>query len=556
MGPSGAAIPPHASAPRADRLALRQRAEALWQVRTVQAAQAAPGAPALTAEATDRLLHELQVHQIELEMQNDELQRTQQDLATARDRYFALYDLAPVGYLTLDERGGVVHANLAAATLLERTRAVLMRLPISSLIHPADQDVYYLNRRQLLQTGQVAQWEMRLRTPTDDTRWVQVAASLAPVAEGAAPWLLLVLSDISARRQVEGALRRSEARFRRIMESDLMGLIFWGGAGHITQANDAFLRMVGHSRAELQAGRLNWAAMTPPEFREADAAALIELTLRGSCRPFEKEILRRDGTRLPVLIGSASFTEQPGEGVAFVLDISERRRADAAVQRLLHDKDALLKEVHHRVNNNLQVISSLLRLETGRSGLPAVQQVLRAMQARILSMALLHETLYRSGSFSVVDLGHYLQQLATQAFQASAADTGAVRLQLDLASAQVALDQAIPCGLLVNELIANSLQHAFPEGRAGTLRVALQSVDAGSRLRLCVSDDGVGLPADFETRRAQSLGLQLVADLARQLDGSLRYGAEHGSAVELIFTPKPAQPAADLARPTPQETAP
>ena len=553
MGPTDAADPNLASAPCADRMALRQRAEALWQVR---AAQTVPAEPAASAEAARRLLRELQVHQIELEMQSDELQRTQRDLAAARDRYFALYDLAPVGYLTLNERGGVAHANLAAATLLARPRAGLIGLAIGSLIHPADQDAYYLNRRQLLKTGQVAQWEMRLRTPNDDTRWVQVAASLAPVAEGAAPWLLLVLSDISARRQVEGALRRSEARFRRIMESDLIGLIFWDGGGRILQANDAFLRMVGYSRTELQAGKLNWAAMTPPEYRELDAAALIEVTLRGSCRPYEKEYLRRDGTRLPILIGGASFTEQPGEGVAFVLDISERRRADAAVQRLLHDKDALLKEVHHRVNNNLQVISSLLRLETGRSGLPAVQLVLRAMQARVLSMALLHETLVRSDSIAAVDLGRYLRQLATQAFQASAVDAGAVRLQLDLASAQVGMDQAIPCGLLVNELIANGLQHAFPDGLAGTLRVELQSVDDGRRLRLCVSDDGVGLPADLDTRDSQSLGLPLVADLAQQLDASLRFGAGHGTAVELIFTPKPAQPAADSDRPTPQETAP
>ena len=510
-------------------LALRVRAEALWQGRAEQAAaqataQAATPAQTPTADATQRLLHELQVHQIELEMQNDELRRTQHQLAGSRGHFFALYDLAPVGYLTLTSAGTVAQANLAAATLLALPRAALVGQPVSSLILPADQDAYYLNRKQLLKTGQVAPWALRLRRADGEPVWVQMAASLAPGvdgADGAAAGLLLVLTDISARLQAEDALRRSEARFRRIMESDLLGLIFWAGDGRIAQANDAFLRMVGHSRAELQAGRLDWAAMTPPEYLALDDAALAEVALHGSCRPYEKAYLRRDGTLLPVLIGYASFTEQPGEGVAFVLDISERRRADAAVQRLLIDKDVLLKEVHHRVKNNLQIIHSLLRLEAGRAGLPAqVHPVLQALQGRIQTMATLHDSLHRSGKLARVDLGAYLERLATQAWRALAVAPGAVDLQLELPHVQVSLAQAASCGLLVNELVCNSLKHGFPAGRGGVLRVLLQQ-HGNEQVSVSVSDTGLGLPADFAARRASSLGLQLVADLAEQLGGVL-----------------------------------
>ena len=548
-------------------LALRARAEALWQARTEQAAaeaaaQAAaqataqagtpaaaqPAAPAQppSADATQRLLHDLQVHQIELEMQNDELRRTQLQLEGSRAHFFALYDLAPVGYLTLTEGGTVAQANLAAATLLALPRAALVGQPVSSLIFAADQDAYYLNRKQLLKTGQVAPWALRLRRADGQPVWVQMAASLAPGADGghgghggdraagAATGLLLVLTDISARLQAEDALRRSEARFRRIMESDLLGLIFWAGDGRIAQANDAFLRMVGHSRAELQAGQLDWAAMTPPEYRALDEAALAEVALHGSCRPYEKEYLRRDGTRLPILIGSASFAEQPGEGVAFVLDISERRCADAAVQRLLLDKDALLKEVHHRVKNNLQIIHSLLRLEHQRQALPAVRQVLQAMQGRIQAMATLHDTLHHSGHVAALDLGAYLERLATQAWRALASGRGHVQLQLDLASVAVSLEQAVPCGLLVNELVSNSLQHGFADGRSGELRVWLQRLDGGT-LQLGVSDSGAGLPADFAARRSAGLGLQLVADLAGQIGGQLEIGPGPAAAFSLCF---------------------
>ena len=544
------AIPATDASQDPDARALRARAEALWHTRAEQAAaestaQATAPTQPPSADATQRLLHELQVHQIELEMQNDELRRTQHELAGSRAHFFALYDLAPVGYLTLTEGGTVAQANLAAATLLALPRAALVGQPVSSLIFAADQDAYYLNRKQLLKTGQVAPWALRLRRADGEPVWVQMAASLAPGAEGAPAGLLLVLTDISARLQAEDALRRSEARFRRMMESDLLGLIFWAGDGRIAQANDAFLRMVGHSRAELQAGQLDWAAMTPPEYRALDEAALVEVALRGSCRPYEKEYLRRDGTRLPILIGGASFAEQPGEGVAFVLDISERRRADAAVQRLLLDKDALLKEVHHRVKNNLQVIHSLLRLEHQRQALPAVRQVLQAMQGRIQAMATLHDTLYRAGNFSALDLGAHIRRLATQAWRALASGPGEVQLELDLASVPVSLEQAVPCGLLVNELVSNSLKHGFADGRSGELRVWLRRLD-DSTLELGVSDNGAGLPADFAARRSAGLGLQLVADLAQQIGGPLEIGPGPEAAFSLCFA-TPATPLAAAA---------
>lgn len=207
----------------------------------------------------------------------------------------------------------------------------------------------------------------------------------------------------------------------------------------------------------------------------------------------------------------------------FITDITERKKLDQALQTSLQEKVALLNEVHHRVKNNLQVISSLLRLEAGRSSHADTRAVLQDMQGRIRAMALLHETLYRAGIFASVDLASYLKQLATQAFRAQS--SGAVRLSLLLNPVQVSMDQATPCGLLVNELISNALKHAFPAGQGGDVQVALQAepnpVGDAPQWCLRVSDNGVGLPADFEARRTQSLGMQLASDLARQLGGTL-----------------------------------
>jgi two-component sensor histidine kinase len=236
-------------------------------------------------------------------------------------------------------------------------------------------------------------------------------------------------------------------------------------------------------------------------------------------------------------------------GIGILRSNEQRLKADQALVTSLAEKEALLKEVHHRVKNNMQVIVSLLRLESQRMNVPAVKVVLGDLQNRILAMALLHEALYKSNNFSRVDLSTYLRQLSTQLGRA-VGRSEAIRFELDLAPAVIDLDQAVPCGLILNELISNSLKHAFPGGRAGTIRVVLES-EAQGVLRLRVSDNGIGLPPDLDTKKGRSLGLQLVSDLARQLGG--KFEINPGPAFLVTFTPTFA---AHSAVPTPQTESP
>ena len=223
-------------------------------------------------------------------------------------------------------------------------------------------------------------------------------------------------------------------------------------------------------------------------------------------------------------------------GIGTIRARAVKDRAEEALVASLREKEALLKEVHHRVKNNLQVIASLLRLEGRRIDHSITRSVLDQMQGRIQSMALLHETLYRSGNFSRVDLTAYLTQLTNQLFRSLATQPGTVRLTLDLAPARVDIDQAIPCGLIVNELASNSLKHGFPDGRRGELRITLRADADGTPRSLVVSDDGVGLRPDFDVSRNRSLGLQLVSDLARQLQGVLTIGPVPAARFEITFS--------------------
>jgi two-component sensor histidine kinase len=228
------------------------------------------------------------------------------------------------------------------------------------------------------------------------------------------------------------------------------------------------------------------------------------------------------------------------ESTSNLLQASEKE-----LQQSLRDKESLIKEVHHRVKNNLQIITSLLRLESGRSEASEVKSVLGDMQNRIRTMSTLHETLYRTTTLGSVDLGSYLRQLSIQAFRTQAMNPEAVRLDLELESVQVGMDQAVTCGLLVNELVSNCLKHGFPSDHSGRISVTLQPIEAAQQWRLCVSDTGVGLPANFEEKRKDSLGLQLVVDLARQLGGKLDIAPNLAKGVAFTVDFKVAEPVLD-----------
>ncbi|MBX7186795.1 MAG: PAS domain S-box protein [Vicinamibacteria bacterium] len=328
-----------------------------------------------------------------------------------------------------------------------------------------------------------------------------------------------------ARRQAEAALQESEERYRTMFESMIEGFcvleVLYDDHG---QAND--LRFLDVNPAfEGQTGLRDVKGRRTSEVARALEASWIERYARiaatGEASRFEDEAkdLNRWFSVSAYRVGEAG---RRTVGVLFH-DITARKQAEASLRASLREKEALLKEVHHRVKNNLQVITSLMRLETSRTLEPSVRRVLKEMQGRIMSMALLHETLYRSGVFARVDLARYVQQLAGQLFRAHEAPSGRVRLSFDLAFVEIDIDRAIPCGLIVNELLANSLRHAFPDGQSGEVRVRLRG-EAEGVVRLEVQDTGRGFPEDLEARRGKSLGLQLVSDLARQLGGSLELG--------------------------------
>ncbi|KAB2638055.1 MAG: PAS domain S-box protein, partial [Verrucomicrobia bacterium] len=338
------------------------------------------------------------------------------------------------------------------------------------------------------------------------------------------------------RMVVAEALQTSEGRFRQLFETNATPIAFWNTAGLFTDANDAWCKVIAMDPVQVRAGKVSWKTITPPEMQARDLAAIREIQAVGQCQPYEKDFIRPDGSRVTVLLmGGAMLVGSPTEGVAFAVDLTERKQAEAALRAALAEKVVLLKEIHHRVKNNLQIISSLMHLQSSRIASAEAKAVLLEMQDRVRSMALIHEHLYRSDNLAAVDLAPYLRSLCTQLVRSAAATSGSIHLQMDLAPVQLEIDKAIPCGLLVNELVTNAIKYAFPLGRHGVLRVDLQLLDGTPGWCLRVADDGVGLPTDFDLQKLISLGLKVVADLAHQLGGRLSIGSGPGAVFEVEF---------------------
>ena len=255
---------------------------------------------------------------------------------------------------------------------------------------------------------------------------------------------------------------------------------------------------------------------------------------------------------IPVLCSVAPIRDDQGrlEGAVCVAsNISRQKDTEQRLLDSLREKELLLKELHHRVKNNLQVISSLLELQAQELSDPRTIRLFQESQGRVRSLALVHEQLYRSEDLSQVDFAAYVRELVERLAQGPGTAAARVRLDFELAPCQLPLDVAIPCGMIVNELVANALEHAFPAGRSGAIRIAFRELADG--YILTVADDGVGLPAGLLTGKPGTLGLKVVQALTRQIRGRLELQPEAGA----VFTLRFAAPAAPAAPESPPRTA-
>lgn len=343
-------------------------------------------------------------------------------------------------------------------------------------------------------------------------------------------------------------------QFRLAIEATPTGMMMVNQAGEIVLVNSRLEKLFGYPRQALIGKPV---VELVPEL-QATLVGEPRESAAGTGRDLHG--LHKDGAEVPVEIGINPLHTSEGDFVlSSVIDITERKRAEQEREALLgqfkalnadleqrvqtrtadlsvalQEREVLLQEIHHRVKNNLYVIASLMEMQARLLPKGDGRHALQECQGRVHAIALIHEKLYQAKNYAEVPFADYIRGLASEIFLATGVSPDAVALELSIGDVTIAVDKAIPCGLILNELITNALKHAFPGGRHGTIRVELARADSG-RLRLAVADDGIGFPEGFNLRDQKSLGLRLLGTLAKQLDASLTSSGSGGASFELTF---------------------
>ncbi|MFL6416418.1 MAG: PAS domain S-box protein [Bryobacteraceae bacterium] len=405
-----------------------------------------------------------------------------------------------------------------------------------ALVHPDDRANVVAAFDQTRTEGIHLNTEFRVIRPDGTERWLLDQGDVLLDEHGQPERLTGACVDITERKQAEQALRESEERFRLFVESVRDYALFqMDEQGHIVSWNGGAERLLGYTKMEVF-GRPSALVFVPEDV--ANGVPQKEISeARGNGRAGDERWHRRkDGSRFwcsGVLTRIDDGQGKPRGFAKIMRDETERRRASPQLADSLAEKELLLKEIHHRVKNNLQVITSLLTLQSDSVEDDTTRTMFDEAVNRVRTIGDIHELLYRSPDLARVDFNLYLKRLVQSLFSFYGVDQS--RIHFDLRADDLRLDiaKAIPCGLIVNELLTNALKHAFPDGRSGEILISLRSHKG--RAFLEVADNGIGLADDFTIETNTSLGLKLVSVLAKQLQGEVELDPRGGTRFAISF---------------------
>ncbi len=343
-----------------------------------------------------------------------------------------------------------------------------------------------------------------------------------------------VLERVARLSQIKRRLDETSALMRAIVDqsSDLVAVS--DGDGKMVYVSPACLALLGRDSAEF-VGQL-WTDIVAPEDRNA-LLAMLGRTNQTPPQPATLRCIRKDGvlawmeTRVALL--TATFSAQPLI-VLTLHDVTAQREHEQHIQSSLRDKEILLKEIHHRVKNNLQVIQSLLKMQSRLLPDGQTRAAIAAAIQRVHAMALLHEGIYQREDLATIPLGEYIRGLFNGVEASSVAEPGQIQLRLNTEDILLNLDTAASFGLLVNELMSNCFKHGFPDGRRGAIEISIHRVDGV--VHMVVKDDGIGIPQHFDAAASASMGLKLASSLAHQLGGRLEFTCDSGCRIESALT--------------------
>ncbi len=388
-----------------------------------------------------------------------------------------------------------------------------------------------------IHTEQASTFEYRVKLYSGEEKYIFAIGRPILDEAGQVRYIFGIVQDITQRKQAEIALQESESLYRALFEQSYDGVILHDAAtGKVVAANQALANMLECEVADL-IGSSSTDDVPPDEVEDSRDRWQRTLT-EGHLPAYERRLITHKGQERYFEITTSAIYGNRATPVrlmqAVLRDITERKQTEERIQTSLREKEVLLKEIHHRVKNNLQVISSLLDLQSSYIKDESVREMFQESRSRVRSMALVHEQLYQSADLARIDFAGYVDNLTGYLLRVYGHLAWNVRLQVDIVELSLSVETAVPFGLIINELVSNALKHAFPNGRSGQILIQLQPV-ADNRITLTVQDDGIGLPKGITMKNSPSLGLTIVTTLVKQLDGRATLTSDNGTRFEMIF---------------------
>ena len=506
--------------------------------------------------------------------------RAEEAIRQNETRFSALIQNSSDIIRVLDRNGKITYESDSAERILGYPRGSLIGKDPMDYLHPDDLELV----RQDLQgvfdrTNSGIPTEFRIRKADGGYLWVEAIANNlldVPGVNG----IVVTTRPIQQRKEAEDTIRKSEQRLRLALEGADAGFWDWDLPSGKAVFSDRFYTMLGYVPGEFSADFDAWTGYIHPDDRKRVVADLQRKIQEGESQlEIEYRMRTKDGSWLWIL-GRGKVVEKNEDGTALRMtgvniDITNRRLLESEIRSLntvleqrvkdrtealskanealeeenmqrldaeeklkesLNEKTMLLKEIHHRVKNNLQIIVSLLNLQSRYVKDESVLATIRESQNRVKAMALVHEKLYRAEDIAHIDIDDYIRFLGTGLSQFYDAKSRGIRFTLESPDIRVDINTAIPLGLILNELISNAFKYAFPKGKSGEVFVSVTREE--KTLTVMVRDDGAGIPEDFDWKNTQSLGLRLVNSLVDQLDGTIELDRTSGTRFTMVLHEK------------------
>ena len=483
---------------------------------------------------------------------SERIEKSQIELAESEEKYRNIVETTHEGVLTEDMDGNILYVNQRMCDLFGYEKEEVLNHNIFKFVDEDKRNIFVEVVEKVL-NGEKVTFTSEFRRKDGSILWTLAQASPLYNSQGNQISNLFMHSDITELKKTQKALEdshsqlekkveertrelaESEEKYRTLFDKDPDYNLLIDVDGVIVEINKALTNLLGLSKNDLVGKNFTELGKMEPGYISFILGKLSLLLDGNVIEPFEIRFKDKNDDihwglmHITPILDNGKITHV----LVIATDITGQKIAENEIKTSLMEKKTLLREIHHRVNNNMQIISSLLNLQKEYVREDETRDVLQDSQSRVKSMAMVHEKLYLSGDLSHINFKQYTEKLVSDIFYTYESQMDRIRPIFNLERAELNMETAIPLGLVINELVANSLKFAFPNKEKGSITVEMKTKN--DEYTLIVADDGIGFPADIDFKKTDSLGLQLVNNLVNQLDGEITLDRSHGTKYKIIF---------------------